>query len=286
MKSFLILSYSIMTLFCFGQNNNYSFNSIYRKYAEQVYVTIDTLNFTHPSATGNEAAAIAAILPSIVEQTVKITKDILSANAKKFQAQYEGSVSENGFWYNKEEISLPKLTIHRRIINKDETLHANTIVLKPELAPDGSAFRFMVDSVGFNISKAKSSKKHPFCDLKLELKFIGIELSEKKFEKSEKGSTNIMIPAVSLGKKYDAKKITSGWLPILTNSGATNRNGNYEFEIIVTETNTTKSRKEHFVEFVEKQGETLASVVKIIVGSESENSEGNSDENTSQSNEQ
>ena len=137
-----------------GQNHNYDKSGKKIESNERIILKIDT---TQVKMTNNKqsGAAVAAILPVVVEQGLKIYKNILAEKEAKFIGEYSASSSKSGFWENGTTVSLPKLTLSRTLIDLENEKEASRFILKPEKSSDGIAFRYKLDSLFLNYSKAK-----------------------------------------------------------------------------------------------------------------------------------
>jgi len=169
------------------------------------------------------AAAIAAIIPVAVKSGLSITKYVLSKREEKFSADYSAKISSDDFYEKNQQLNLQGLEFKREFKFKNSNDFEKGIYFKllPDISRDGRSFRFGLEELELNYSKAKTSKKVDFIDISIEIKIKAFVESEEKYEEKEIGNKVVKIEGVEFGSDnkidIDAKNNIenwSGWFPI------------------------------------------------------------------------
>lgn len=173
--------------------------------------------------SGGLAGAIGSIVPFIYELTSHVIDQAIEKKLKKYTGEFSAKTSEEAFYSFMGKANLPQITIKRyiRIKNKDTKTLGCTIVLVPEVATDGSAFRYRVGSYEYHWMKAKTKRRFDRIDIQISLGFQYISIDSGKYE--IKPMRNVSIDLVQItadGKEYkfdpkpkDKYTAYSEWIP-------------------------------------------------------------------------
>jgi hypothetical protein len=281
-KLLLLLLASLLMNSSFAQIKNYNYNSKVKILTENTTLKITGIETRLNTDRQSSIPLLAAgtILPPAIDYFVASLKEKTAKDALSYKGIYKCFASGDTFYLNNDFALLPKLTITRKIRTKGgEDLIAAEIELLPELSADKTAFRYLVkDKCLYKYSIAKTKGRYDYIDLNLDLTFRSIFINKENYKIEDLRKTSIIIPMILVGntEKLD-DCFYSGWIPLPTRSTYKQKDiyeripastGQYEIEIIATETNPYKIKAENKKDFYEATGkqtsELLKSLIKIV----------------------
>lgn len=229
-------------------------------------LTITKREFNSNAFTAKQSAALASILPSVIETGITLVKSELKKREESFTAEYSAKVSEGGFWKNSKKLNLPELKYERSFDSKKESnKHMLSFDLIPEQSTDGLAFRYKISSLKIDWSQARITKRKSSLNLELDIKISAFVQGEKEYAKKELGENSIILEGLKFGNNINLNKF-SGWFPIIKQvKGTSNPNGNYEIEISIKEANPGVLKTQKMLQFFEDNGEKLQEASKVII---------------------
>jgi len=219
----------------------------------------------HNPAT--EAAALAAILPAVIETGIAVVKSELKKREESYAAEYKINSSGEAFWLNDNIINLPNMTYTKQILKDGETEKKDAVkfTLEPFQSQDGKAFRYKLTALKMNYSEARANTKHSSLNLEIDVKFSAFVETEGKYTKSDLGQSSITVTGV----EFDTNSVTgtyyTGWFPVLPREETSNPSGNYEIELTVKEANPGAISAKKIAQFFEDNGEKIQETSKIII---------------------
>lgn len=217
----LLLSFSLFFyLELHSQLGNYDHNGEIKIVGQRSWIKIDNSPVLVAPQT-ESAALLGVLLAPLIDVGVSVVKEKSKQNVLKYANTFATSVSGSNFWVDSKQVNLPILTINRDVIKLDNFQKETALKIKliPELSPDNTAFRFVFDNASFlyNYSGAKTKKRYNYIDIKLDILFKTLTLTNGQYEIKELRATNITIPMVQVGnpKSVESLKINSGWIPLV-----------------------------------------------------------------------
>ena len=213
-KTIIILSVCLIPAFGFSQIKLYGEDGKVSVSAEQIEVT-STGRFNQPAA----AAAIAALAPTVLKTSIDIAKYALSKKEEKFSADYKGRYGASDFYLASKAVNLQDLRFSRQYKRESnisgpwqDGLIAN---FSAELNDDANAFRYRLDDLQLNYSKAKAKPDDPL-DIQFEIKFSAFAFNDGKAEVTEIATQSVEVKGMSLGENRVTLTQThyTDWFPI------------------------------------------------------------------------
>ena len=162
-------------------------------------------------------SAAAAILPSLITISTRLGKSKMKQWASQFMKEYECSASGHGF-YSSKKINLPLLTLKRKVQVEQSDLEASMYKFIPEMAPDGSAFRFKLDEYLLKYSKARTTADFNKLKFKFEIEFSAVIINAKKeWENKVIGVSSIETPLLPFNDEIEkiSGQYYTGWFPLI-----------------------------------------------------------------------
>lgn len=203
-----------------SQLGNYDQNGAVSIVGQKSWATIEYLP-TEISSNKEFATVLGVLLAPLIDVGVSLVKEKSKQSILKYTNTFSMNISDSKFWVDSKKINLPVLTINREIIRSKDFQKelALKIKLNPELSPDNTAFRFIFDNNSFlyKYSSAKTKNNYDYIDIKLDILFKTLTLTNGQYEIKDLRATSIAVPMVKVGDPQSIKysKIFSGWIPLL-----------------------------------------------------------------------
>ena len=220
----IVVAIMLQTQVC-CQLVNYDDNGKFKILAEKTNISITGVNTKikpEAQAAGLIAAA-GAILPPVIDLFVTNIKEKAKKNALAYKGEYKSFVSGEKFYTSNDYVSLPKLTLTRKIKKTDGADDvAVNIELIAELSADKTAFRYYIkDKCEYKYSIAKTKGDYDYLDVNIEIKFKSISINKEEYKLNDLRTTIVTIPMVHVGKTTTlAEAVYSGWIPLPPRSTA------------------------------------------------------------------
>lgn len=214
---------------------------------------------------GTQSAALAAILPAVIETGITIVKSELKKREESYAAEYKIKSSGEAFWLNDNNINLPNLVYTKQILKEGETVKKDAIkfTLEPFQSQDGKAFRYKLTGLMLNFSEARANSKHPSLNLEIDIKFSAFVETDGKYTKTDLGQSSITVTGVAFDVNSAGEY--TGWFPVLPREETSNPSGNYEIELTIKEANPGSLSAKKISKFFEDNGEKIQETSKIII---------------------
>jgi len=174
------------------------------------------IEFSETAEKESFGAFALAAAPFFIEKVSGTIDTLKAKKIAKFTASYEGFQSGDKFFNSFNQLNIPSLKLTRKIgTKKSGEVDVLVLNLVPELSHDARAFRYNVESIDLNKSKAFANKTDNID--------IGIDITIKVFQKGEKtydeksiGTRNILLKGLKPDDEFtvDSKTNSSGWFPI------------------------------------------------------------------------
>ncbi|MDG4654690.1 hypothetical protein, partial [Chryseobacterium arthrosphaerae] len=219
MKSILLFCLFASLQF-YSQLGNYDQNGAVEISGQRSWATIE--HFPKEVASSKEfAAVLGVLLAPMIDIGVSVVKEKSKQSILKYTNTFNINVSDSNFWIDSKNVNLPILTINREIVLLKDSQKETALKIKliPELSPDKTAFRFRFDNSSFlyKYSSAKTKNKYNYIDIKLDIIFKTLTLTNGQYEIKDLRATNVIIPMTKVGEpqSISSSKIFSGWIPLV-----------------------------------------------------------------------
>jgi len=237
-----------------------------------------------PANQSGMATVAGIVLPPAADFVSAVLEGAATRDAKKYQATYSASASSDHFYAEANEALLPVLTLKRWVKDYKGINHlAVSLLLRPELSADKTAFRFVAgESFLYNYAIAKTTGHYDYLQLNLVIKVKSLSVQKDEYRIADLRTTGMQIPMVHVGHTHSLDEpVYSGWIPLPPPStGKAKGNardyvqlpgntGLYEIEITVTETNPYKVRAEEKQVIIKVSGDQASDMIKAGIRSAS-----------------
>jgi len=255
--SLIVLLMSFSSLSSFGQSKFYAKDgTAISIIGEETRILFDDQTKQFEIA----GAAIAALLPSVVDLGFKIAADQIDRKLEKYTSEFSASNTYLG-----PAAKIPDFTIRRQFIRKgsSEKEDALSFTFKP-LFPNGAtnSFVYVLTDVQVDYSGAKVKKGYPYNDYAIELKVTFFtdgkketqELSVKSIQLIEVQKADDIEVVVDKNFLYVSDKIPIGEGFQIA-----------EISVKIVETNTAKVRAEQFKKIYDTYKDDAKTIINNII---------------------
>ncbi|MET0638124.1 MAG: hypothetical protein ABWZ25_18985 [Chitinophagaceae bacterium] len=165
-----------------------------------------------------QSVVAGSLISPVINLGAAVIGEAIKHGAQKYSSILTATASAAGFWLSESQLSLPVLTIRRMVMlpGSERPEQAFSIVLRPELSADRTAFRFVLkDPFQYKYSGVRTKGKFDYVNIELLISLRALVIEEGEYKTSELRSSSIAIPAVKAGSTYDPSLNihAGGWFP-------------------------------------------------------------------------